>query len=274
VIILNAEEPYDDESQAATKIQAVFRGYKVRRNNQMKPHKTYKNNRHSYDDDKKAKAATKIAAGVRGFLTRKRLKHPSGSRVSLKDRDTSVKHLVPSTRGFSPEHKMSRAKEVRSRRQTYNVMTSDEAAVRIQSHYRGYLTRQKLGTFSVDKPPSTVSPNQTESIVEKVEIIPDTASSAADNNEDVLAATKIQARFRGYKTRKSMKNLITETKTDDKTANPGQSIIEKSEQKDDLPPVVIQELVNKSGDISGSSSSSSSRRSSSSSGEFIAENQQ
>jgi hypothetical protein len=68
------------EENAATKIQAGFRGYRVRK--QMKqPSPNCKENRngvikHDYEEDKKIEdqSATRIQANVRGFLVRKKQK--------------------------------------------------------------------------------------------------------------------------------------------------------------------------------------------------------
>lgn len=82
-IINSIEEEKMKENSAATKIQAGFRGYRVRK--QLKIPKLLNNNNNiimdnnksliKYQDTRKKleeKSATKIQAGIRGFLVRKR----------------------------------------------------------------------------------------------------------------------------------------------------------------------------------------------------------
>ncbi|XP_044010997.1 neuromodulin [Aphidius gifuensis] len=78
-IINSVEEETMKANSAATKIQAGFRGYRVRK--QLKLPKLFDNNKAmdnkslKYQDTRKKleeKSATKIQAGIRGFLVRKR----------------------------------------------------------------------------------------------------------------------------------------------------------------------------------------------------------
>lgn len=77
------------EDDAATKIQARFRGYRVRKAQQQK-NRTAKENEHLNGHSKvgivrelEEESATKIQAGVRGFLVRKRQKIEKEAAVKI-----------------------------------------------------------------------------------------------------------------------------------------------------------------------------------------------
>ncbi|KAL1501139.1 hypothetical protein ABEB36_006523 [Hypothenemus hampei] len=73
------------ESEAATKIQAGFRGYQVRK--QLKANKTVdqkrqlrkRSSKENMKENLEEQSATKIQAGVRGFLVRRRQKKQSSN---------------------------------------------------------------------------------------------------------------------------------------------------------------------------------------------------
>lgn len=98
----------EDEQAAATKIQAGFRGYRVRK--QMKQTKknncnglitTNNRNPNSRKGSLEEKSATKIQAGIRGFLVRKKQKVAT---------DAATK-IQASFRGFKTRKDMGKKKE-------------------------------------------------------------------------------------------------------------------------------------------------------------------
>ncbi|VDL90292.1 unnamed protein product [Schistocephalus solidus] len=109
-----AKRPSEDElNQAATKIQASFRGYHVRRelqkhDNEHDQHSSYKQQVVSPRPDD---AAKKIQAAFRGYRVRKQYRSQTSS-------------IAPSSLGYIDESKYA------------------AAATKIQASYRGYRTRK------------------------------------------------------------------------------------------------------------------------------------
>ncbi|CAH8462771.1 unnamed protein product [Heterobilharzia americana] len=152
--------------------------------------------------DKESLAATKIQAGFRGYRTRK-----------------EYGNLVHSF----PSHNSSSIDEVRSNRNTHNLQQSltnsnnlDNAATRIQASYRGYLTRKALRDDNMPKHTSLMttslgnSPLHCDQRRGSDGLFEQHNCHLTDTDIDhkVKAVTKIQAGYRGYKTRKSLAPLL------------------------------------------------------------------
>lgn len=156
------------EDEAATKIQAGFRGHKTRQdlkkqkeNQQVKDAKkssvntgktASKRNQKTSEEDI---AATKIQAGFRGHQTRKEL----AQKKAMKEDKKAMKE----------------DKEL------------DQAATKIQANYRGHKTRKEL---KKNQPPK------------------DNNKTTKYSSEEEQAATKIQAGFRGHQTRRQLNQQV------------------------------------------------------------------
>ena len=164
---------------AATKIQAGYKGMKTRK--EMKvvhetdisdPHQNGTNQEHidiDLADPEVAMAATKIQAGYKGMKTRKELKETQDNKLDQpEDIDIDLK---------DPEVEM--------------------AATKIQAGYKGMKTRKDLKEEK----------DQTEEEIKNGDLVKENASIDIDLNdpEVEVAATKIQAGYKGMKTRKDLK---------------------------------------------------------------------
>lgn len=179
--IASLHDTYELENAAAIKIQAGYRGYRVR--NEMKrarnngPRWTRLHHRNSLSDSSSSistrsqnrepldqdQAATKIQAGIRGFLVRRRqqklrqVAEPSPSFVSkhrgIQDRQgnvSEVKKIVQlrddSSRRSSESHPLVRS----SSSERPEDSEPNRAAVKIQAAYRGYRVRHQLKDVADD----------------------------------------------------------------------------------------------------------------------------
>ncbi|XP_023330594.1 kinesin-related protein 4 isoform X3 [Eurytemora carolleeae] len=201
---------------AATKIQAGFRGSKARKEVQkMKDEiKSVFPDEEVYDiqteplhipepevdidltDPDVEQAATKIQAGFRGIKARQEVKKMKDEKEFATERDTITE----------PE-------SANSENRDNNVIDIDltdpevqEAAIKIQAGFRGIKARQEVkkikDTNESVQPEETEMENETE---EKVDI------DLTDPDME-LAATKIQAGFRGIKARQEVKKIRDESK--------------------------------------------------------------
>ncbi|CAH8468797.1 unnamed protein product [Schistosoma turkestanicum] len=163
---------------------------------------------HSYQHpnylDKESLAATKIQAGYRGYCTRK--KYGNLTLNSSSSRNSSS--LSPNNNNNNYNLYADR----KSHTTTTNTTTElDNAATRIQASYRGYLTRKALRDHDNhdDNDERMLKSNE-----QKLNYfsIDDHHHHHRGNDEDfdgkIKAVTKIQAGYRGYKTRKSLAPLL------------------------------------------------------------------
>ena len=190
----NEEMQTQRENEAAVKLQAGYRGYKVR--------KDYNNRRkgQSVEYDKEEKAATKIQAGYRGYKSRKAYKAQKDAKkvvddimseeniekYSQKDHDAATK-IQAGYKGYQTRKHYASVKANKAR----DDNEREAAATRIQAGYKGYKTRKSLSQKSKEH-----------------------SHTMDTNNDDLVddkqgaAATKIQAGYRGYKTRKELKSQV------------------------------------------------------------------
>ena len=186
------------EDEAATKLQAGYRGYKAR--------KDYNNRRQeqSEKDDKKEeeKAAVKIQAGYRGYQTRKAYAAQKEARKVVDDLMSVENVDMNSQRNHDAATKIQAGyKGYRTRKNHASVKANKEqednqreaAATRIQAGYKGYKTRKNLA----------------EKTEENTQTVNDDNEPVTDDKQEA-AATKIQAGYRGYKTRKELKSQVTD----------------------------------------------------------------
>ncbi|CAH8484005.1 unnamed protein product [Schistosoma mattheei] len=139
---------------------------------------------HSYQHpnylDKESLAATKIQAGYRGYCTRKKY-----GNLSLNSSSPSSNYNVTSSRQLYTTHQSP----------LRNNNDLENAATRIQASYREYTPIKNISYHN-----------------DKINRINGNKNGDNDDDDDddgkVKAVTKIQAGYRGYKTRKSLAPLL------------------------------------------------------------------
>ena len=230
-----------DLEQAATKIQAGFRGLKARQEvKKMKGEEEFvqiteqeqadlKNELESepnididLTDPDVEQAATKIQAGFRGIKARKEVK-------KIKEESST---FLPSKQG--DESKVDPLNELKHDPEINIDLTDpdvEQAATKIQAGFRGIKARQEVKKMKDESNP-IISPYQeqiikTESLLNvNPEPTPEVDSdldceAVVDNDNQELedAATKIQAGFKGMKARKEVKQRKEDAKAKDDEGN-------------------------------------------------------
>ncbi|XP_052805347.1 uncharacterized protein LOC128234843 isoform X5 [Mya arenaria] len=216
-----------DVEKAAVKIQAGFKGFKARQEiKEMKekapepapspePTKTQAQEEEEVDidlnDPEVGAAALKIQAGFRGHQTRQQLKDKQESKQTDKSPPEPVKE--------------EKKEEVDI---DLNDPDTEKAALKIQAGFKGYQTRKDLKskkeaqTQQVSKEDvKAPSPEATEEKKDEVDI-------DLKDPEVEKAAVKIQAGFKGYKTRQEIKAKIDSSETQGE-----EKADDKSEEKTD-----------------------------------------
>ncbi|KAL3888014.1 hypothetical protein ACJMK2_000398 [Sinanodonta woodiana] len=242
------------EEEAATKIQAHFKGYKARQEYQVikteqkqqqqkqqqpkqqqpkqkqedDPRKqSQKNKKPSMDENV---AATKIQAGFRGYKTRKELnekKQVRDEKFKKEREETGREENLAATRIQAGYRGYKTRKEIKAQKASVTKtdtkkdgkkkMNEDEAATKIQAGYRGHIVRKNL---KISKSSTQAQPNVTK------------PKKGMNEHE---AATRVQAGFHGYKTRKDMK-----TKKADQEPSPNRQQGKKYGEREEKAAVRIQ----------------------------------
>ena len=157
-----------EENEAATKIQAGFRGHQTRK--EIKDKKQVRDVRNSKEDI----AATKIQSGFRGHKARKEVAEKKAKRTEQKsEEEVAATKIQAGFRGHQERKDINQKKQARNDQQ----MQEDKAATKIQAGFRGHQARKEVDKKKKDK---------------------------VQNLEEEKAATKIQAGFRGHQTRKEV----------------------------------------------------------------------
>ncbi|XP_071173438.1 triadin-like isoform X3 [Mytilus edulis] len=179
-----------DVEHAAIKIQAGFKGYKARKDVQTKAKSKKPEVKEQTELDK---AATKIQAGFRGHQTRQQHKNPKEKQPETKEEEVDIDLNDPEV---------------------------EKAATKIQAGFRGHQTRKEMQSKTDVKSETKVDQSK-QSETEEVDI-------DLNDPEVEKAATKIQAGFRGHKTRKEMLS-----KTDVQTTQSEEKVPEKKEEEEE-----------------------------------------
>ncbi|XP_044130584.1 myosin-IIIa-like, partial [Bufo gargarizans] len=193
--------------QSAVKIQSVYRGHIVRKEIHAQSEKT-------------ENVMIKFQARARGYLVRKKL-----SDMSKKESDAATT-IQSHYRGFKERRSFQRKKESLKRKQClttdevtksdepeettqdlnkpFEGKSEDEAAVVIQSHFRGHRQRKKIkeGRQKTQNEDNTKMPdNQND---DDVNIKEEQSENEKDDEEESKAALVIQSNYRGQRERKKL----------------------------------------------------------------------
>ncbi|XP_052283963.1 uncharacterized protein LOC127880669 isoform X4 [Dreissena polymorpha] len=207
---------------AALKIQAGFRGHQSRQ--QVKEMKEARNSATTdrsnkddididLDDPETEKAALKIQAGFKGYQTRKEIKAKRETQEA-----TKADFNKPEPDGKNIDIDMDDPEVV-------------EAATKIQAGFKGFKTRQELkakaaaskdeesqgnkGDMDANVEGDVEAEGEGENQAENEGEKPDEVDIDLNDPEVQMAATKIQAGFKGFKTRKELKEKKSQAKADD-----------------------------------------------------------
>ncbi|XP_063441382.1 titin-like isoform X8 [Mytilus trossulus] len=200
-----------DVEHAAIKIQAGFKGYKARKDVQSKekqPETKEEEVDIDLNDPEVEKAATKIQAGFRGHQTRKEMQSKT---------DVKSEEKVP--------EKKEEVEEVVDI--DLNDPDVEKAAIKIQAGFKGFQTRKEMQSKKSDtevKTEQKTEAKKEEKQEEEVDIDLEDPATAD-------AALKIQAGFRGYKTRKELQGQVEEGKTKESESNTESKEETKTESK-------------------------------------------
>jgi hypothetical protein len=239
--------------QAATKIQAGFKGHQTRK--EMKKKKKKADGDEPIDMDEKpeevkisesdeidpeskaaeaeeididlndpevAQAATKIQAGFKGHQTRKEMKKKKeeGDEIS----DTKVK--------ISEEEVAAEKEEIDI---DMNDPEVEQAATKIQASFKGHQTRKEMKQKKEDSSKGTDG-EAPETTTDELETSPKEAVKEEEIDIDLKdpeveqAATKIQASYKGHQTRKEMKQ-----KKEESTLGSKCEVLESKDEQADSP---------------------------------------
>ncbi|XP_052283961.1 uncharacterized protein LOC127880669 isoform X2 [Dreissena polymorpha] len=209
-------------SNAALKIQTSFRGHVARKEVEaMKEARnsatTDRSNKDDIDidldDPETEKAALKIQAGFKGYQTRKEIKAKRETQEA-----TKADFNKPEPDGKNIDIDMDDPEVV-------------EAATKIQAGFKGFKTRQELkakaaaskdeesqgnkGDMDANVEGDVEAEGEGENQAENEGEKPDEVDIDLNDPEVQMAATKIQAGFKGFKTRKELKEKKSQAKADD-----------------------------------------------------------
>ncbi|XP_063441381.1 uncharacterized protein LOC134721963 isoform X7 [Mytilus trossulus] len=238
-----------DVEHAAIKIQAGFKGYKARKDVQSKAKSKKPEVKEQTELDK---AATKIQAGFRGHQTRQQHKNPKEKQPETKEEEVDIDLNDPEVekaatkiqagfRGHQTRKEMQSKTDVKSEEKVpekkeeveevvdidLNDPDVEKAAIKIQAGFKGFQTRKEMQSKKSDtevKTEQKTEAKKEEKQEEEVDIDLEDPATAD-------AALKIQAGFRGYKTRKELQGQVEEGKTKESESNTESKEETKTESK-------------------------------------------
>ncbi|KAH3826144.1 hypothetical protein DPMN_128039 [Dreissena polymorpha] len=239
------------EDEAAEKIQAGFRGYQDRQKfSEIKePSKDDDDADIDLNDPEVEKAAVKIQAGFKGFKARQEIKEMKGKAPAKapsptpspppsrgKDNDIDIDLDDPEVNaaalkiqsGFRGHKSRQQVKEMREARNSATTDRSnkddididlddpetEKAALKIQAGFKGYQTRKEIKAKRETQEATKADFNKPEPDGKNIDI-------DMDDPEVVEAATKIQAGFKGFKTRQELKAKAAASKDEESQGNKG-----------------------------------------------------
>lgn len=167
-----------NEDEAASKIQASFKGYKTRKDLNVKKQQVRDDIDRQEREKEEREAAVTIQSSFKGYKARKEFNE-------MRDRKKVEIEAEPVKTDINDNEKGTDDK------------ARAEAAVKIQSSYRGYKTRKEYHGMKQKKAANDKS---------KIDNETDTDQSNSKTLSEDEAASRIQAGFKGYKTRKELTN--------------------------------------------------------------------
>ncbi|XP_060585649.1 merozoite surface protein 9-like isoform X2 [Ruditapes philippinarum] len=220
-----AEEEVDidlndpEVAQAALKIQTGFRGHLARKEvNALKESKTEQKTEEKVDDKKEEeevdidlkdpeveKAALKIQAGFKGMQARQEIKAIKDAQESEKKEETEEETVDIDL----------------------NDPETEKAALKIQAGFKGFQTRKEIQAKKDAKSQETTETTEEKTEEKKEE--EEKVDIDLNDPEVEKAATKIQAGFKGFKTRQEIKSK-KESGTDVKEGEETEKAEEKTEE--------------------------------------------
>ncbi|XP_076112228.1 uncharacterized protein LOC143080326 isoform X3 [Mytilus galloprovincialis] len=199
--------------KAATKIQAGFRGHKTRKEmlsktdvqttQEKEPSKEEEEVDIDLNDPEVEKAAIKIQAGFKGFQTRKEMQSKSEEKVPEKKEEEEEVDI------------------------DLNDPDVEKAAIKIQAGFKGFQTRKEMQS----KKSETEVKTEEKTEAKKEEKQEEEVDIDLEDPATADAALKIQAGFRGYKTRKELQGQVEEGKTKESDSNTESKEETKTESK-------------------------------------------
>ncbi|XP_059158067.1 abnormal spindle-like microcephaly-associated protein homolog [Physella acuta] len=176
---------FDEEDEAAAKIQAGFRGYQTRKELGLLQTKTPKAKENKEEKAKKNEVPEKV---------KDKKEDPKNAKAQEKTKDKKE------------EPKNSKAPErEKKKKEEPNNSKEHAAAAKIQAGFRGYQTRKELASQKNKGKDSTPKTKEKKEEKSKKNENPEKVKNKKEepnNSKEHEAAAKIQAGFRGYQTRK------------------------------------------------------------------------
>lgn len=213
----------EQRQQAATKIQAVYKGHSSRKmlksqhQAATKVQAAYRGHRARTEVKKQHEAATKLQSLYRGYRTRSSLlwEKNDTQKEEHKHEETEIPENIEETENSENVEET----EVPENIETYPANTQErQAATKIQSVYRGYRTRNhiKARHQAATKVQALYRGHRTraqfarqQQAVTRIQALVRGHKVRSDLRVAHLSATKIQSVFRGHKTRSDLKKHHT-----------------------------------------------------------------
>ena len=190
VVDIDLDDP--DVELAATKIQAGFKGHRARKEirDKRKAGKVIEEEeRENIDidlnDPDLEQAATKIQAGYKGMRTRRNMRSENNLDSGNNEKETDIGDEEVDIDLEDPD--------------------VERAATKIQAGYKGMLTRKQMRS-SRDKKNDDLIENNGGNLEDVKAPSDDVVDIDLDDEDVQIAATRIQAGYKGMKTRKEMKS--------------------------------------------------------------------